>query len=239
MKKFILCAAGVIALVAMIGFFGGRPHFRHVSATGVCNAKVAKDRLAITLEIKSLDKNAAVSLRAAQNAADEFARAMRAIDDKTIEIQTTRIASYEKTKWEKNTSVLLGIESEIDLEITSAKRETIDAAIGLTAPKNVQVFPRNMRNFSSREVLDDATQKCLHAAIMDARDKAAAMAAADGEKLGRMISARFGSVDGSDEPRDMVMSAVASRSEKALSADYIQTSDGDLSITVGATFGIK
>ncbi|MDR3208867.1 MAG: SIMPL domain-containing protein [Rickettsiales bacterium] len=207
---------------------------RHISTTGVCNAKVARDKLAVTLRIDSLNKNAAASLRGAQNAADEVARRIKKIDDKTLEIQTTRISSYEKTKWEKNTSVSMGIESEIDLEITTDSRETINAALDLPEVKNARIMPSNMRNFSSPGVIADATSRCLQAAILDARTKAAALAAADGEKLGRLISAQFGAEKTDDDVRPVLL-----RAEKSASADYIQSAAGDISIAVSATFGIK
>jgi uncharacterized protein YggE len=210
---------------------------RRISTTGVCNTKIARDKLAVTLQIKTLDKNAAASLRAAQNDADDIARQIKKIDDASLEIQTTRISSYEKTKWEKNSSILLGIESEIDLEITTGSRDTIDAILDLSALKNAQVFLRNMRNFSSIDVIADATEKCLRVAVVDARGKAAAIAAAAGEKVGRLILARFGASSGDAADADFIGRAAVMA--KQSSADYIQSADGDLSVTVSATFGIR
>jgi uncharacterized protein YggE len=186
-----------------------------------------------------LDKNAAASLRAAQDDADDIVMQIKKIDDKSLEIQTTRISSYEKTKWEKNSSILLGIESEIDLEITTNSRDTIDAVLDLPAVKNAQVFPRNMRNFSSVDVISDATAKCLQVAVIDARDKAAAIAAAAGEKVGRLILARFGAASGDAADEDFIKYARVAAMEKSSSAGYIQSADGDLSVTVSATFGIR
>ncbi|MDR1071865.1 MAG: SIMPL domain-containing protein [Rickettsiales bacterium] len=237
LAKYAIGFAAAIGLVVLADYALGWGRLsRHVSATGVCNAKVARDKFAITLHIASLDKGASASLRKAQAAADGIVRGIRKIDDKTLEIQTTNISSYEKTKWENNTSVLLGVESSIDLEVSTGDRETINAVLDLPEAKGAGVMPRNMRNFSSREVLADATEKCLEAALLDARDKAATIAAADGEKLGRLISAQFGATRAHEDVRPVLLMKAAPASE---SADYIQSADGDLSITVGAAFGIK
>jgi len=245
MKKYIV---GGIALIAVSAYatFALLEVPREIAVSGECFVKIPKDKLSITLQIKTLDKNAAVSLKNVQKAADGIAGQIKAIDDKTIEIQTKRISSSEKTKWEKNSSVLLGIESEIDLEITSEKKETIDMVLSnAQGVKNAEVFPRNMRNFSSKAVVDEAVAKCLKVAISDARDKAAAIAAGDGERLGRLLEARFGvNGDGDDnaEFRPLRFERVAAASMSFAgnkSADYIQSSDGDLSITVSAVFRIK
>lgn len=212
---------------------------RAISATGVCNAKVPRDKLAITLQIRALSGNAAASMRIAQNAADDIVRGIKKIGDKSLEIQTTHVSSYEKTKWEKNTEVRLGIESEIDLEITTDSKDVIIAVLDAPEVKKAQAMPRNMRNFSSRAVIDEATAKCLQVAILDARDKAAAIAAAEGEKLGRLISAQFGAGNPSGGARPFLFRAKSEAFAEESSGDYIQSAEGDLSVSVSATFGIK
>jgi uncharacterized protein YggE len=218
-----------------------------VSATGVCTAKVSRDKLGITLAITALDKNAAVSLRAAQDAANTIISSIKKIDDKALEIQTARISSYEKTKWEKNTSVLIGIESAIDIDITTDNSETINSVLSVsTGDKKVQILPRNMRNFSSRTVMDAAIAKCLEIAITDARGKAYAIATADGEKIGRLLSANF--IGGGNNFADYdavnilferAPIAAGKAMGKVMSSDYIQSSEGELSITIDATFRIR
>ena len=244
-KKYLFAGIALIPVLAWAAcaIFGPE---REIAVTGECFVKIPKDKLAITLQIRTLNKNAAVSLKDVQKAADDIAGQIKAIDDKTIAIQTKRISSSEKTKWEKNSSVLLGIESEIDLEIVSEKKETIDAVLnGAQGIKNAEIFPRNMRNFSSKAVVDDAVAKCLKVAISDARNKAAAIAAGDGERLGRLVEARFGvgagdgDVDFARENRLFRAPPMEASFSSDKSADYIQSSDGDLSITVGAVFRIR
>jgi uncharacterized protein YggE len=238
MKKIIFPTAWVLT-VALAGYalWTSRLSHRAVSATGVCNASVARDKLAVSIQIRALNKNASASLGSAQTAADEVVRRIRKIDDKSLEIQTQNISSYEKTKWQNNSSVPVGIESQIDLDITTTVRDTLDAVLAaISDVPGAEVFPQNMRNFSSRELVDAATEKCLRIAILDARDKAAAIAAADGEKLGRLVSAQFGTDGDGPSPRPFMLKAA--RMERS-SADYIQSGDSEITIRVDATFGIK
>lgn len=237
MKKYIFPIAWVLTVaLAGYGLWTSRVSHRTISATGVCNTKIARDKLAVTIQIRTLNKSAATSLRLAQNAADEVVQRIKKIDDKSLEIQTENISSYEKTKWQNNSSVSLGIESHIELEVTTASRDALDAVFtAISGIENAEVFPQNMRNFSSLKLMDAATAGCLQAAIADARGKAAAIAAADGEKLGRLVSAQFGT-DGSPSPRAFLMKAA--RMERS-SADYIQSSDSEITVAVDAAFGIR
>jgi uncharacterized protein YggE len=231
--KYVFAFAALAGLCAI--WHASAPR-RVISATGVCDAKVQKDKFSITLQIKTLDKNAAASLRAVQNVGDVVARQIKAIQDETLEIQTTNLYSYEKTEWKNNTSVLLGIESEIDLEITTGSRGTINAVLDIAqSVRGAEAFPKNMKNFSSREVIAAAAGECLHTAIADARNKAAAIAAGDGEKLGRLLSAQFGSAASADV-RPLMLKAASMASADA---EYIQSAEGDLSIRVDAAFKIR
>jgi len=234
---------GMPVILALLIIFGGTyvllGHTRTVSATGVCVAKIPRDKFSITLQIQTLDRNAAVSLRAAQAAADDVARRIRTIEDSTLEIQTTNLFSFEKTEWRNNSAIPLGIQSQIDLEVTSSNRETINAVLEIAKNvPNAQIFPQNMRNFSSREVTDKATEDCLQTAIQDARDKAFALASGDGERLGRLVSAQFGTAQ---PPHGIMPRVMAMRADMGGGGggEFLQSAEGDLSIRVEATFRIK
>jgi uncharacterized protein YggE len=232
-RPVFVLLAGIAGLV--IGYVAPslRLAKRSVLATGECAAKIPRDMFAITLNVKAVNKNGAESLRIAQNAADDIVRRIRAFDDKTIEIQTKSMFSHEKVNWNNNTSTVVGIETEISLEITSANKESINAAVGgAVQVKNADVMPQDLRNFSSAAVIKDATAKCLQAAISDARNKAAAIASGDGEKIGRLISAEYGAQNARDL-RPMTFKSLAE------SANYIQSADGDLVISVNASFEIR
>ncbi|MDR0319588.1 MAG: SIMPL domain-containing protein [Rickettsiales bacterium] len=213
-----------------------------ISVSGECNMKVQRDKLRVRLQIRSLDKNAAVSLRNVQLAADEVAGRIKKIDDPTMEIQTKRVSSNEETTWNNNTRVVLGIRSEVLLEITTDRKETLTAVLNTgEGARNTEILPQGMSNFSSPAVIAAATEECLKAATENARAKAEAIARADGRRLGRLVVARLGGMDSDDDApvlyRAKALSAPSSFAESA--GDYIQSSDGDLSLSVGAVFRIR
>lgn len=243
--KFLgsIAIALTIAFIVMKLFFGGDGT---IAAIGVCNTSVPKDRLSVTLQITTVDKKAAVSLRTVQNVAADIARKLRAIKDESIEVQTENIQSYEKTKWEKNTQISLGVESQINLRITTKQKETIDAALEIAQSATLaKAFPQNMHNFSSREVIDKATAECLEKAVIDARAKAESIAKGDGKTIGRLVSAGFGTA-----PRGLINGSFGRSTGGALfslesarpipaATNYIQTSDSEITISVDAVFQIN
>ncbi|MDR1826584.1 MAG: SIMPL domain-containing protein [Rickettsiales bacterium] len=244
-KKHILAALCIVAvLCAGVRYFAPE---RTIVAVGECNEKIQRNKFAITLNITVLDKNAVASIQSVQSAADEIVRHVKKIDDNTIEIQTKNISSYEEVKWEKNTQVILGIKSSIDLEIMTKNKDTIPAILGnMPMPGSAKVLPQRMINFSSRSVIDEAMSKCLQAAMNDARAKANAIAEADGEKLGRLVFARFGTSLGDDNGLFRAR-AFSSRANVVMEAsdtggfghDYVQSSDSELSVKVETVFKIK
>ena len=218
---------------------------RTVSVTGECFLRVPRDQSSITLRVRTLDKNAAVSLRNAQRAADEVVRLIRTIDDDTLEIQTQRITSQERHNWTNNSSILVGIESEVSLEIRTHNSESINAVLNTAqAIRGAEVFPERMRNFSSRAIISETKARCLEIAMTDAREKAGAALMAEGKRLGRLVSARIhdARVDSSSNTDFMPLAragAVMVESMDMGGGDHVQSSDGDLSVSIGAVFDIR
>jgi len=243
MKKFFVGAFAIIAVAIMYSLTMPDPApSRTVSVNGECTVKVRRDKYGISLRTSAVRKNAAESLRAAQNAADGIVRKIRALGDPSVEIQTKNIWSYEKTKWENNSQKSLGTETQITLSVVTDNANTIDLIlVSLADIKDAEVFPENLNNFSSTAVIKDATAKCLAGAISDARAKAQAIAVGDGEQLGRLMSAEYwGGRGDSIEPRPMMELAKAARSMADTGGgEYIQSTDGELSVGVRATFRLR
>ncbi|MDR2770041.1 MAG: SIMPL domain-containing protein [Rickettsiales bacterium] len=238
-SKFgVITAALIIAAGSVCACLLIKPAARTISAVGICRAKIERDKLTLALQITALNKNAADSLKIARSGADEVARRIKTIEDKSLEIQTKDVSSYDKTQWKDNNSVKLGTETAITLEITTSNRDSADAILN-SLPKiaGAEVLTQSLRNFSSAAVIGEASAKCLESAIGDARAKAAALAAGDGEKLGRMISARFFDADNGD-PSPVRFRAKGIAAAITEFAD-LQSANGDLSVSVEATFGIR
>jgi len=88
-------------------------------------------------------------------------------------------------------------------------------------------------------------EECLQLAMADARNKASAIATADGEKLGRLLFAQFGSSGRNDGIAQAKASAVnfLARAPMDMSVesagDFVQSSDGEMSVRVETIFRIK
>ena len=236
----------IITGVAIVLGLGALNHAllpeRTVSSRGICITNVVKDKFAITLQISNVAPNAAQSLRSVQDAASEIARGIAALNDNTVEMQTRNINSFEKTEWRNNSAINVGIQSQIDLEVTTNNRETIDAIINQTQNvRGVQVFPRNMRNFSSKPIIDAATAACLEYAIKDARAKASAMASGDNARVGRLVSAEYETTRGSIMPRPWggVQMRLAASPMMEAGGDFMQSADDEISVQVSATFRLR
>jgi len=215
------------------------PGDRTISSQGVCTTNVQRDKFAITLQIQSLAPNPAESLRRAQTVADQVARGIMTLEDESIEMQTRNIFSFERQEWHRDQPRNLGIQTQIDLEVTANNRETINAIMNQTQNiQGAQIFPQNLRNFTSKKLTDQATADCLADAIKDAREKAQAMASGDRARVGRLITADF-----MNARTDSIHPIMARGAVMAMQADsggdYLQSADGEITIRVNATFRLR
>ncbi len=103
------------------------------------------------------------------------------------------------------------------------------------------VYTENLRMFTAAETVRPAMDKCLGDAIKNARARAESIAAADGKRVGKMLSANYGST-----PATPIMPANflrAAKVEIAMDSAYagggLVAKDTDVSVTVSAMFEIK
>ncbi len=204
-----------------------------ITATGECVAKVDKDRTAINLNIRVLDKNSGTALKSAQQTADGLINFAKTLNDPSLQMQTLRLESYEKTEWNNVTqkSVSLGYETTIVLEISSTERQNIEHILSNLPSANV--YPEGLRMYSSPEKLKPAIENCLAKAVENARNQASKIANADGAKIGKMISAQYGtsSDDGNYRPIPMM----AKMDAESVSSGLV-SKDSEITISVTAAF---
>ena len=242
MNKYITAAFGILILL-VVGFAAGRwfvgvKHQRTIETVGVCMTHVTKDRTAITLRIAALSENAAASMRAAQSRYAILSEYMKNITDDSLEMQTVRFDTFEKNEWNptEQKTVSMGFETNIELSVSSKERSTIEKILG-DASNMENVHPGNLRMFASPEKIKPAVESCIKTAVENAREKAESIADADGEKIGKMISAEFARNAGGFEPQPRMM--------KMMSADFaggapeLFATDSEVSVHVSATFELK
>jgi uncharacterized protein YggE len=239
--KFICVAAGLLVLVvagaaALCGNFGKT---RAIAVSGECLASAPKDRAAITLRVRTADKNAAESMKLASSKMSEITAFLKTVD---VRMQTTQFDSYEKTEWdnEARKSVALGFETNIAVEVSADKMETIEAVLAKFAGME-NVYTENLRMFTSAETLKPIMEKCLGDAILNARRRARTIAAAEGRKVGRMISAEYGPSDAGDIRPANFLRASSAKMEAATfdrTGGFV-SKDTDVSVGVSAVFEIR
>jgi len=244
MNKYIN-AAFAILLLLIFGFAAGRwfvpapEKARTIATTGECLSKVEKDMTAISLRVTVLAPDAAASLRNAQGTYTELAAYLKGIKDDSIKIETTRFDSNERTEWNPSTqrSESKGFETNIVVSVSSKNRTTIENVIGDVASMT-NVFPENLRMSTSPEKMKPALEACIQTAVENARDKANAIATADGDKVGQMISAEFSRTAGSNDfaPRPMMRMAAAGA---LAAAPELFATDSDISVVVNVTFKVR
>ena len=159
-------------------------------------------------------------------------------------MQTTQFNSYEKTEWDRNAqkSVSQGIETTIAIEVSADNIETIEKVLNQFAGRD-NVFPENLRMFTSAEAMKPVLESCLGDAVDNARMRANALAAGDGRRAGGMLAVGYGAGGGNVvQPKANFLRASGAIMEMAAVMDTggsIVTRDTEVSVTVNAVFEIK
>lgn len=238
-----LWIGGAVALVAVLLACGAFRHdktLRTISVNGECLTTAPKDRTAITLRVTTLDKSAARSMRMAT---DKMAEITAFVKDLDAEMQTTQFNSYEKTEWNHTTqkSESLGIETTIAVEISSESMDTIEQVLNKFAGMD-NVFPENLRMFTSTRALQPILQDCMATAVENARTRANALAAGDHRRAGRILSLSYGSgASVYERPvANFLQTKMMATAEAVMdTAGSIVSKDTEVSVSVSAVFEIK
>lgn len=230
-KSFIWILSVIIFAFSVFGgliIFAGKPG--QIETNGECIARIFPDRTAINLNIRVLDKNSGVALSVAQKIADNLINFAKNLGDKTLEMQTVRLESYEKTEWDNvaQKSISLGYETTIAVEISSGNRENIEFILKNLPTENV--YTENLRMYVSNEKLKPAIENCLGGAVENARNQASKIAIAEGLHIGKMISAKYNTVTNGNDPRPMFM-----KTSENLDSGLV-AKDSEISVTVNAIF---
>lgn len=242
-KKTLYLSGGIIACILVLcacGVFSRTDTPRTISVTGECLTTAPKDKTAITLRVTTLDKSATTSMKMANQKIKEITNFLKNQD---VKVQTTEFNSYEKTEWNRalEKSVKLGIETTISIEISADDIETIEKILSQFAGME-NVYTENLRMYTSNKTMKPIMEKCLGAAVQDARTRANALAAGDNRHAGRMLSVSYGiNTDQMYQPRAtnfmLAKSAVAMDSVEA--GGTLMAKDTEVSVTVSAVFEIR
>ena len=239
MKKTLIWLVSVIGTAAVLTL--GLEYFYKfdtkstIATSGECLTTAPKDRTAITLRVQTLDKNASVSMKKASEKISEITNFLKTQD---VEMQTTRFDSYEKTEWDNNLqkSISLGIETNISIEVSAKKTETIEAILAKFAG-TADVYSENLRMFTSAESMKPVMEKCLGTAIENARERATVIAKSERKKVGKLISAHYATNSSDNNIRPM--NFLNTKIESSAIGSGLVSKDTEISVSVGAVFEIR
>lgn len=244
MKKNSVWIASVIGAVAVLVLFFNElktPNsVRTISVNGQCLTSAPKDRTAITLRVKTLDKNAATSMK---KATEKMAKITSFLKTQDVQMQTTDFSSYEKSEWNRTLqkSEILGIETTISIEVSSNSLNKIENILNNFAG-DANVYTENLRMFTSTETLQPIMEKCLGTALENARARANAMVAPDKQRAGKLLSVSYGNVSNIERPyanyRMMAMKSMAMDESIDTSGSFV-SKDTEITVSVLAVFEIR
>ena len=245
MKRTLTITTGIIGVAAILdlifGVFEKPKEIRKINVSGECLTSVLKDRTAITLRVTTLDKNAATSMRLATEKMADITDYLKTLD---VKMQTTEFNSYEKTRWNRalEQDEVLGVETRIAVEVSANKPEIIEDILNKYAGQP-DIYTENFRMFTSSEALKPVMEKCLGAAVMDARKRANALVADDRLKAGKLLSVSYGDVFYNERPvanyRIGAAKGVMMSMESVDTGGSLVSKDTEITVTVSATFEIK
>ena len=161
-----------------------------------------------------------------------------------VKVQTSEFNSYEKSEWNPTThkSDFVGIETTIALDVSASNIDTIEKVLTEFAGQP-DVFVTNLRMFTSSETLKPILESCLGTAVENARERADALAAGAGRRVGKLLAVSYGSGSSySVSPAanfrmakaEMVMDSGASYAGGAITGK-----DTEVSVNVSAIFEIR
>lgn len=244
MKKTLIWIASVIGAAAVVVLawtfcMSYQTGPRTVAVSGECLTTAPKDRTAITLRVRALDMNAAVSMKMASAKMSEITAFLKTLD---VEMQTTQFDSYEKTEWDRNEqkSVTLGIETNIAVEVSASKMETIEVVLAKFAGVE-NVYTENLHMFTSAETMKPIMENCLGVAVKNARQRAEAIAIAEGKKVGKLVAVEYGNARTPDvRPTNFLRAAkMEATADVAYAGGGFVSKDTEVSVGVSAVFEIR
>jgi len=246
MKKTFIWIGSVIGAGAVMSLIFNaleKPSVpRTINVSGECLTSAPKDRTAITLRVTTLDKNAAKSMKMATTKMADITNFLKTQD---VKMQTTEFNSFEKTEWNHvaQKSENLGIETRIAVEVSSANPDTIENILNKFAGQP-DIYTENLRMFTSTETLKPILEKCLGAAVENARSRANTLAKADNQRTGKLLSVSYDNISYNERPfsnyRLMSAKSMAmDTGEEAYAGGGIVSKDTEITVTVSATFEIR
>ena len=238
MKKSTIWILGIGLVVLGCFYFAPKTHGT-VSTNGECLTTAPRDRIAVTLRVTTLNKNALQSMRDATVKIAEINSYLAELD---VRAQTTEFNSYEKTEWNHTTqkSVNLGTETTIAVEVSADNMDVIEQILNQFAGQP-NIYVGNLQMFTSQETLKPIMEECLESAVKNARERAVALVGGANGRVGKLLSVSYGNASYDVPTTNFRVMATAAKMEAMDAGAFgtLTSKDTNVSVQVSATFEIK
>jgi len=217
MKYFCL----VFFLLAQFCFAEG------ISTSGECTATYQADRMKVSLEIKSNDKDAATAFKKVTEDYKKLSDVIKKLNLKDFDLKTTQARLNEDYEWVNNKRVNKGFVGQAGLSITTSEFQRLGEIMSSFKPQNSNVDSQSFHTFTSSAKSKEVYESCLEKAVENARSKAEKLARAANVKLGSALTV----IEGSDSS---VQIPTFSRGQaKSMSLEVANVSAADMSAEIG------
>ena len=137
-------------------------------------------------------------------------------------------------------SVNLGTETTIALEVSANNMDTIEQVLNQFAGQP-NIYVGNLQMFTSAETMQPIMEKCLGAAVENARMRATAMVRDEKRIIGKLINVTYGntSYDYNPTANYRMMAKAESMDTGAGAFGTLVNKDANVTVRVSATFEIK
>ena len=238
MKKSTIWILGIGLVVLGCFYFAPKTHGT-VSTNGECLTTAPRDRIAVTLRVTTLNKNALQSMRDATAKIAEINSYLAGLD---VRAQTTEFNSYEKSEWNHTTqkSVNLGTETTIAVEVSADNMDVIEQILNQFAGQP-NIYVGNLQMFTSQETLKPIMEECLESAVKNARERAVALVSGANGRVGKLLSVSYGNASYDMPTTNFRVMATAAKMEAMDAGAFgtLTSKDTNVSVQVSATFEIK
>ena len=211
-----------------------------INVSGQCIRTLVPDRASVNISSEVLEKTVGEASAKANDFYNKMREAVKKLNLKDLELETTQYNLYEKTEWQNNKTVSKGFRAAIGLSVSTSETGRIGEVIS-AATKFPAARVGGLSNFVSIEKMNQEKEACLESAVKNARAKA--------EKVARAANVSIGGLENFIEessympmPMPMARASFGKMAEADMAGGappQIEAGTQKLNVTIQAAFSIK
>lgn len=168
----------------MIFFLNIFAYAEGITTTGECVAGFQADRMRVSIEIKSNDKDAATAFKKVTEDYKKLSDTIKKLNLTDLEVKTTQARLSEDYEWVGNKRVNKGFLGQAGLSVITSDFHSLGKIMSAFKPQNSNIDSQNFFTFTSTAKAKEVYESCLEKAVDNARAKAEKLARASQVKLG-------------------------------------------------------